>query len=107
MATKKELEDQVKQLKEKIKDLTNELKVSLSPKEDADLGERPHRAIGLFKDKEAYKFARIDYNPETKATVFTSIEDASRVPDAAHLAKYNLEEIITDEIIARLEEDYV
>ncbi len=105
MPTKKELEEQNMTLKNKIKELNKQLKESFNVKEP-ELGDKPYRAIGLFKDGKAYKFAKIDYNPETKASKIISLEDASRVPEAAHMAKYNLEEIISDEIIARLEEDY-
>ena len=70
----------------------------------ADLGDNPQRALGLFKDEKGhYKFAKIDYDPSTGATLFVEQLDAARVPDAVHLAKFNFEELIDDEIINKLE----
>lgn len=73
-----------------------------------DLGDDPQRALGLFKDKNGhYQFAKIDYNPETGGTLFIERLEASRVPNAVHMAKFNFEELIDEEIISKLEEESV
>lgn len=105
MATKKELEEQVVSLKEMLKKVNEELKTRLNDVEP-ELGDRPHKALGLFKDGKNYKLVTIDYNPENNACKVVSMEDASRVPEAAHMAKHNLEEAVEEQIIKRLEEDY-
>lgn len=102
MPTKKELEEQIVSLKDMLKKAGDELKTRLNDVEP-DLGDNPYRAVGLFKDGTKYKFARIDYNPENNACKIVSIEDAARIPEAAHLAKHNLEEVIDEEIFKRLD----
>lgn len=102
MPTKAELEDQVKTLKGKLRDLAKELKESVAVKGDG-LGDNPYTALGLFKDNGAYKFARVQYNPETKVAEIMSITDASRVPSSADLAKFNFEETVQEEIFSRVE----
>lgn len=104
MPTKKELEEQVVSLKGMLKKVNEELKTRLNDVEP-DLGDNPYRAIGLFKVGKEYKLARIDYNPENNASKVVSIDNASRVPEAAHMAKHSLEEAVEEEIIKRLEKD--
>lgn len=104
MPTKKELEEQIVSLKDMLKKANDKLKETINATEP-DLGDNPYRAIGLFKKDKVYKFARIDYNPSTGACKIFSMADASRVPEAAHMAEYNLEEVITEEIIKRLREE--
>ena len=105
--TKAQLEDQIDLLKDKVRNLSKDLNASLTAP-TGDLGEKPHKAFGLFKDDSGHhKFAKFLYNPETKVVEFEAIDDASRVPLSPDLAKFNLEELISDEIFKRLEEDYV
>jgi hypothetical protein len=103
MATKKELEEQMKTLKATIKELSGKLKESLN-KTTPDLGESPRLALGLFFDGEAYKVARINYNPETKSTELLGIEDASRVPHSADLAKFEVRRLLQEDIFNKLGE---
>ena len=100
MATKKELEEQLKTLKGKLKDALEQLKEA-SNKVDPDLGDSPHRALGLFYDN-GYKFARIDYNPDTKSALLVSVEEASKVPDSMDLAKFEFENTVLEEIFNKL-----
>ncbi len=100
MATKKELEEQLKTLKAKLKEALDQYKEA-SNKVDPNLGDNPHRALGLFYD-EGYKFARIDYNPETKSAELVSIEKASKVPNSMDLAKFEFENTVLKEIFNRL-----
>jgi hypothetical protein len=100
--TKAELEVQIKTLKSKLKELAKEFKDAVTVG-DADLGDNPYRALGLFTEKGDYKLVRFDYNPDTKAVKFVSVEDASRVPSAPHLAKFELQRILSEEVIQKLE----
>jgi hypothetical protein len=100
MATKKELEEQLKTLKGKLKEALDQLKEATN-KVDPDLGDSPQRALGLFYDN-GYKFARIDYNPETKSAELVSVEEASKVPDSMDLAKFEFENTVLEEIFNKL-----
>lgn len=92
-----------------MKELSKELKEAATSNKEVDLGKNPYRALGLYFDGVGYKFAKFDYNPENRAVVFSGLKDqyASRVPGAAHMAKFNFEEVASEEIFSRLEEDYV
>lgn len=102
MPTKKEQEEIIKSLKEKLKEVTSAWKEALDSKK-GELGENPYTAIGLYKDDTGYKIARIAFNPENGSSEVISQTDASRVPEAYHLATHNLDKIITEEILPRLE----
>lgn len=103
MATKKELEEQVKLLKKALKE-AKEAFTEVSNKVDPDLGDSPKRALGLFFDGEGYKFAKIDYNPDTKSAELVSIDDASKVPLSVDLAKFEFENTVLAEIFNKLGE---
>jgi len=101
MATKKELEEQIKVLKGKIKQLSSELKEASSATNE-DLGDNPQRALGLFKKNNKYHLARIDYNPETGAAELFSVADADRNPRSPELATFRFDEVAQEEIFERL-----
>lgn len=104
MPTKKELEEQVVSLKGMLKKLNEELTTKLNDVEP-DLGNKPYTALGLFKDNDKYKSIQIAYNPENNACKVINVENASRVPEASHMAKFNFEELVEDLIIKRIEDD--
>jgi hypothetical protein len=104
MATKKELEDQVKVLKGTIKQLKAELKEA-SMATNEDLGDSPQRALGLFKKNGKYQLARVDYNPETGAAEIFSIADSDKNPLSFELASFRFDEIVQEEIFERLSND--
>ena len=99
MSTKKELEDQVKILKNKIKDLNVELKEA-SKVDNSDLGENPLIALGLFKKDGKYQLARVKYNPITGATQLFSVSDSDKNPLSAELATFRFDETVQEEIFS-------
>ena len=89
-----------------MKELTKEIKESLSIK-SGELGNNTYRALGLYTEGKNHKIARFDFNPETKVVEFVSVEDASRIPEARHMAKFSFEKIIFEEVFKKLEENDV
>jgi hypothetical protein len=102
MPTKLELEQQVKVLKEKLKEVTSELKDSVAMKKD-DLGDNPYRALSIFLKDKKYMIARIDYNPENGVTRLVDVSPASKLPEAFHMAKFVFDEAVQVEIIDSME----
>lgn len=101
MPTKAELETQVKTLKAKLKELTQEFKESVVSQK-AELGENPHQALGLYYDGTDYKLVRINYNPENRACEIDSINPASRLPNDISMAEMGFQKAYAEEMKKRL-----
>jgi hypothetical protein len=101
MSTKKELEDQIKTLKDKIKSLHSDLKESFASA-SSEVGEHPLTALGLVKIEGVYKIVRVLYNPLTKTTKLDSIFDADKNTKSAELATFRFDEKVQEEIFSKM-----
>jgi hypothetical protein len=99
--TKKDLEDENKMLRGKLKELKEKLEQNIATQSE-EVGTNPKLALGLYKDGTDYKIVRIQYDPEKQVAKFESSTDASKNPLSPDLAKFSFEELVSEEIFGKL-----
>ena len=101
-ATKKELEDQIKELKTRLKEYMG-LAEERDTLKSATLSELPNTAVGLFRnEKGLYKRVLLKYCPKSNQAVIESIEDASRLPEDRLMAQFEIEDLLHNRVFKEI-----
>lgn len=98
MSTKKELEEQVKFLKDELRkyiDLSKEVEA----KKQQSVDDLPNVGVGIIKDDDG-KFKRVElkFCPVSKSAVVSNITEASHLPTDRIMSEFGIEEFLRTEI---------
>lgn len=91
MPTKKELEDQIKVLKDEIRKLRGEAKQAVT-----DMESLTKTAHGVFIDGKGFCMATIKFNPETNSA---AIADVKKLKDSLVLASHEVKTAVLDNVL--------